>query len=473
MKRKLLLAPFMGLLLLVSSNLFANSVDYSTAQSASFLMMATRQAATDAADILAYNPAGIALMVPGLHISVNNQYYVMKYEETFKGSGIDEKYKDDRPIPIFPNVYAVYNMGKVGSGNLAFGLKAGVIGGGGYLDWNGTTGTAFAAANTAKGISSLNALLATTATRTDIEQDVSSVYYGFGGSVAYSMLDDRVSLSLGGQYIYAQKTAETTGKLYFNTAAFGGEWNLDIDSKFDCDAKGYSLIFGLDVRPVDKLTLSLSYETEADLKFKYNQDRDKVTASNLINNPNLGEGLTGQYVVNGAAATLQGKLNKEGEEENFNLPAIARMGAEYAFTPALTMAIGGELFFVHDMDYNGVEEYFQKLGWELNVGGIYAIIPSKLKVGLGVTLADVGSKDSLFDSEDEMAAMGANNWSTHILMGSCGIVYTIMQDLDLVVGYSYLVTYDGPEKGTTPSGYEVSYDRTVQNIAIGVNYKVF
>jgi long-subunit fatty acid transport protein len=58
-------------------------------------------------------------------------------------------------------------------------------------------------------------------------------------------------------------------------------------------------------------------------------------------------------------------------------------------------------------------------------------------------------------------------------MGSCGIVYTIMQDLDLVVGYSYLVTYDGPEKGTTPSGYEVSYDRTVQNIAIGVNYKVF
>jgi len=273
------------------------------------------------------------------------------------------------------------------------------------------------------------------------------------------MLDDRVSLSLGGQYIYAQKTAETTGKLYFNTAAFGGEWNLDIDSKFDCDAKGYSLIFGLDVRPVDKLTLSLSYETEADLKFKYNQDRDKVTAS-----------FAG---ANSAADELQGQLNKEGEEENFNLPAIARMGAEYAFTPALTMAIGGELFFVHDMDYNGVEEYFQKLGWELNVGGIYALIPSKLKVGLGVTLADVGSKDSLFDSEDEMAAMGANNWSTHILMGSCGIVYTIMQDLDLVVGYSYLVTYDGPEKGKTPSGYEVSYDRTVQNIAIGVNYKVF
>ena len=457
MKRKLLLAPLMGLLLLVSSNLFANSVDYSTAQSASFLMMATRQAATDAADILAYNPAGIALMVPGLHISVNNQYYVMKYEETFKGSGIDEKYTDDRPIPVFPNVYGVYNMGKVGSGNLALGLKAGVIGGGGYLDWNGTTGTAFAAANTAKTLSGNG--LATTATRTAIEQDVSSVYYGFGGSVAYSMLDDRVSLSLGGQYIYAQKTAETTGKLYFNTAAFGGEWNLDIDSKFDCDAKGYSLIFGLDVRPVDKLTLSLSYETEADLKFKYNQDRDKVTAS-----------FAG---ANSAADELQGQLNKEGEEENFNLPAIARMGAEYAFTPALTMAIGGELFFVHDMDYNGVEEYFQKLGWELNVGGIYALIPSKLKVGLGVTLADVGSKDSLFDSEDEMAAMGANNWSTHILMGSCGIVYTIMQDLDLVVGYSYLVTYDGPEKGKTPSGYEVSYDRTVQNIAIGVNYKVF
>jgi len=472
MKRRLFALSLTGVLLLFNVSVFANSVDYSTAQSASFIMMATRQASTDAADSLAYNPAGIALMAPGLYLSVNEQYYFMNYEQSFKGAGLDEKYKDDRPIPIFPNVYAVYNMGKAGSGNLAIGLKAGVIGGGGYLDWNGTTGTAFAAAHIADGLTAKNTLLATTVKRTDIEQDVSSVYYGFGGSVAYSLFDDMVSLSVGGQYIYAKKTAETTGKLYFNTAAFGGEWNLDIDSKFDCDAKGYSLIFGLDVRPVDKLTLSLSYETEADLKFKYNQDRDKVTASTLLNNPTLGP-LTGQNVVDGAAATLQGKLNKEGEEENFNLPAIARMGAEYAFTPALTMAIGGELFFVHDMDYNGVEEYFQKLGWELNVGGIYAIIPSKLKVGLGVTLADVGSKDSLFDSEDEMAAMGANNWSTHILMGSCGIVYTIMQDLDLVVGYSYLVTYDGPEKGKTPSGYEVSYDRTVQNIAIGVNYKVF
>lgn len=279
MKRKLFALSLAGALLLPWVGAFANSVDYSTAQSASFIMMATRQASTDAADSLDYNPAGIALMNPGLYLSVNNQYYFMNYEQTFKGSGIDEKYKDDRPIPIFPNVYGVYNMGKVGTGNLAVGLKAGVIGGGGYLDWNGTTGTAFTAAQIAAGLTHGGAT--TTATRTDIEQNVSSVYYGFGGSVAYSLFDNRLSLSVGGQYIYAQKTAETTGKLFFNTAAFGGEWNLTLDSDFECDAKGYNLIFGIDARPIDKLTLALSYETEAELKFKYHQDSDSVTASSV------------------------------------------------------------------------------------------------------------------------------------------------------------------------------------------------
>lgn len=462
MNRKLFVLPVMGAMLLISINLFANSVDYSTAQSASFIQMAARQAATDGADIVPTNPAGIALLAPGLYLSLNDQYYFMRYDESFEGAGLDEKYKDRRPITLFPNVYGVYNMGKVGDGNLAFALKAGVIGGGGYCDWNdGTTATGFLAATIAKMVS---AGAPTTATSTDIKQKVSSVYYGFGGSAAYSFLDDKVSVSAGGQYIYAEKSAETTGTLYFNTPGFGGfglaNWSANIDSKFDCEANGYNMIFGLDVRPVEKLTVAFSYETQADLKFKFHEDRCNVTntASALV--PTLNAGVTS-------------KLTKAGVKTNYDLPAIARMGAEYQFTPDFLMAAGGELFFVNNMDYSGVEKDMQKLGWEFNLGAKYTVIPSLLKIAGGITIADVGAKDSLFESEEVIDLMGTNDWSTHIFMTSCGFTYTIVKDLDLVVGWAHLITTDGDKKHTTESGYKVTYDRSIDNIAVAVNYKVF
>ncbi len=465
MNRKLFVLPVMGAMLLIGINLFANSVDYATAQSASFIQMASRQASTDAADSLAYNPAGIALMAPGLYLSINEQYYFMHYSESIKGTGIDETYGDNRPIPIYPNVYGVYNMGKVGDGNLAFGLKAGVIGGGGFLDWNnGTTATGYSAVGVANLLTSKG--YTTSLTSTDIKQKVSSQYYGFGGSVAYSLFNDRVSLSAGGQYIYASKSAETTGYNYYTTTGLGA-WNTYIDSKFTCDANGYNLIFGVDVRPVEKLTLAVSYETEANLKFKHKQDKNTVIVSPTA----------AATALNAAPLyldkALASKLNKDGLEANYNLPAIVRMGAEYQFTPEFTMSIGGELFFVNDMNYAGVEEGFQKLGWEANAGATYAVIPSLLKIAAGVTVADVGTTQELFDSTTEISQMGVNDWSTHILMLSCGFTYTIIKDMDLVVGYAHLITVDGKEKGTTADGYEVSYYRGVDNIAVAVNYKVF
>ena len=58
-------------------------------------------------------------------------------------------------------------------------------------------------------------------------------------------------------------------------------------------------------------------------------------------------------------------------------------------------------------------------------------------------------------------------------MTSCGFTYTIVKDLDLVVGWAHLITTDGDKKHTTESGYKVTYDRSIDNIAVAVNYKVF
>ena len=128
---------------------------------------------------------------------------------------------------------------------------------------------------------------------------------------------------------------------------------------------------------------------------------------------------------------------------------------------------------LRDADMSGIENNLQKVGYEINIGSSYTLIPSLLKIGAGVTFADVGAQKSLLESEEKMPEVSANNWTSKILMGGLGITYSVIKDLDVILSGSYLTTIDGKEKATTESGYEVSYYRDVLLLAIGVNYKIF
>lgn len=448
MNRKLLVVPVIGAVLLLCSNAFSNSVDYCTDQSAAFIANHTRQASTDAADIVAYNPAGEALMAPGLYVSVNQQSLFMDYKEEFSNPYFSEKYKDDKTIWLYPNVYGVYNMGKVGEGNLAFGLKAGIIAGGGGLEWDGNTALAAAGLSIFSKLPALVQGALGAPTGTDFTQKVSSAYYGFGGNAAYSFLDNKVSISVGGQYIYSEKTAETSGNWLFAGGAIS--W----DSKFDYEADGYNLIFGIDIRPVEKLTIGMRYETEAELSYRFHEDKNEVS------------------VLGTPSSTVAAELSVSGKTEQYNLPATFACGAEYRFTPDFSLAIGGDLFFFKNADMSGYEKELGEYGYELNMGMTYALIPSFIKLSAGVTYAEVTNSDKIFSSTDELTTQGPTGITNKILMGGIGVTCTAAKDLDIILSSSYLTTIDGKEKGTTSAG-EVSYYRDVLLVAIGVNYKVF
>jgi hypothetical protein len=66
-----------------ASGLFAGSLDYLSNQSARYAMTFSRNAATDAADIVAYNPAGTALLPQGLSIDISNQTLIKPYEQEY------------------------------------------------------------------------------------------------------------------------------------------------------------------------------------------------------------------------------------------------------------------------------------------------------------------------------------------------------------------------------------------------------
>ncbi len=476
MKKKKNFLAFMlfltGSFLSFSISSFAGSIDYITNQSAKFVMNQARMAATDGADIVAYNPAGAALMPEGLYLDVNEQCLFMVYDETFKNQNqspeLSESYKDRKTIPIVPSVYGIYNMGKQGVGSLAFSLKAGVIGGGGGLDWNGNTGVAYSAIKIA---STIPSAYATTATGTDIKSKVSSVYYGIGGNVAYSILDDKVSFSVGAQEVISKKTAETKGNFNFYTPAFGAnsEWSLYIDSEYTYDAKGYNFQFGLDVRPIKDLTIGCRYETEAALNFKYHEKEAYA-------DPSITNAVTSTVKNN-----VEGSLSVAGKTFDYNLPQIFAWGVEYKLTPAITLGTGGTYFFLQEADMDGYQKFLKKAGYEYYLGVTWAVVPSLLKVGTSLTYSDQGGLDSLQSAEDNpetgesgqiIKVQGATNIASKLGLWGAGVTYNILPDLELTVAGAALTSITGKEKATTDSGYKVSYYKDIYFIGVGVSYKV-
>ncbi|MDR2739857.1 MAG: hypothetical protein LBB68_08520, partial [Treponema sp.] len=151
MKKMLWIVPV--LVLFTQPGLFAGSIDYLTNQSAKWLISPSRNAATEGADIANYNPAGTALLPKGLHLDLSNQTLFKLYTNdgvkltpaTGQSMGLtasDDTFKPEMLTPALPNLYAVYNFGRLGAGNLALFFQGGVTAGGGDLDWqDGTAGT--------------------------------------------------------------------------------------------------------------------------------------------------------------------------------------------------------------------------------------------------------------------------------------------------------------------------------------------
>jgi hypothetical protein len=135
-----------------ASGLFAGSLDYLANQSARYAMNFSRNAATDAADIVAYNPAGTALMAPGLYIDISNQTLFKPYEHEYDiaftmAPALDrsDTVEQNEPTLLLPNLFTVYNKGRIGPGSLAAYFQAGVVAGGGTLKYDdGTVGSSLA-----------------------------------------------------------------------------------------------------------------------------------------------------------------------------------------------------------------------------------------------------------------------------------------------------------------------------------------
>ena len=119
--------------MLVSSQiLMAGGLVTNTNQSAAWVRTLSRNA-TLGVDAVYFNPAGLAQLSNGLHLSLSNQTIMqtrtITNDYTYL-SGTPKAYEAELMAPIFPSIYAAYKMDK-----WTFSAGANVIGGGGSADF--------------------------------------------------------------------------------------------------------------------------------------------------------------------------------------------------------------------------------------------------------------------------------------------------------------------------------------------------
>ncbi len=451
--------------LMVSSSVFAGSIDYLSNQSAKYLMtLAGRAAATDGADIVSYNPAGTALMGEGFFIDVSNQTLLKPYSQDveFDGASYDlakDTYEQDTATYLLPNVYIAYNAGLIGMGKLAVFGQAGVVAGGGSLEWSdASAGLLQSAIAIGAQLGTMAAAYTSAVTSVNAKVKGSSVYYAFGGGVAYSFLDDMISISAGAKYVIAKRSGEVDGVANYYAPAAATAWSMDIKSKYEYDAAGYTPVFGIDIRPMKELTLGIKYEMETDLEFEYTQKDNTIT--NTL--PAMFAGLN---------TTVASQLNKDGLKANQNLPQILAIAAEYVVTPELAVSTGAQLYFLGDADMEGYEDYYGT-GYEVSIGATYKVI-EPLKIGAAVMYTDQGAKDSLLESSSQLLTVSGNPVLNSIFFG-LGATYTVIPNLDITLsgGWVHYLPEEADVVMSAGNTMKVEYSKEVYNIALGASYKI-
>lgn len=187
--------------MLITGGVFAGGLVTNTNQSALFTRLQNRNASTSI-DAVYYNPAGLTKLGTGFFASVNNQTINQTKTITSTNPTIAGQPKDfvgDVSAPVFPSIYAAFNVGK-------FSISAGFnpVGGGGGAEY------AAGLPSFESMVSSIPAALSlqgipTSQYDADIFFEGTSVYFGTQVNVGYK-INDMISVAAGLRMVSAKNT---------------------------------------------------------------------------------------------------------------------------------------------------------------------------------------------------------------------------------------------------------------------------
>ena len=448
--------------LMVSNSTFAGGILTNTNQNATFLRNPARNAAI-AIDGVYSNPAGIAFMPQGFHLSVswqaawqqrlmdvNNPLFGMNAD----GKGANRSFKGETQAPVIPSFQAAYVINDKWSVSAQFAVG----GGGGKCEFEqglpmfeeligGTLYKAGASSYAlSQNLTGEQYFYAFQVGGTYKLAENLSVFAGARGVLANCNYTGGISgvnaagLLTGGQLVkgadYLNKVAAymtQTGDAVAAATAAAGAQLLSQDMVLDCAQSGFGItpIIGVDWN-LGKLNLAAKYEFRTKIEL---ENDSKNTSKNV---------------------TMLMPAYADGAKVRSDIPAILTLGAQYQINDNFR-AMAGTVYY-WDKDAKGSPIKKGDNTWEANFG-IEWDINDKVMFSCGAQRTEYG-----FDDAD-MADTNFNTSSTAVAIGG---VYKFSEKMKLNVGYMH--SFYGNHKFKNANGTACDYTR--KNDTVGVSLDI-
>jgi long-chain fatty acid transport protein len=423
MKRVLTCAGGLLLSFGFATAVYAGAIDNKTNWSAEYIRTLNRNAATDYADIAAYNPAGTVKLQDGFIINGTAQYLSKEYKNNINGTS----FESDEPS-VVPGVFGVYNRDKWS----VFGAVT-VVGGGGKVDfsqgnWTTAQGTFYL----------LNFHPPTALTPPTTQLTGESFYLGYTLGGAYE-INDMFSFSVGLRYVDAHK--EASGSINYT-----GLPSPALIS-YEQDGDGWGGIFGLNIAPNDKFNIGMRFETKTDMDFDTKVIQD-TTAAYLPPDMSLLEALG---IQNGTSSPR-------------DLPALFALGVSYWISPQLRIETNYTQYLNTNADWGGDEDLVND-GYDVGITLEYHFNDSWLaSIGYLRTVLGVDPDEMLPENPE----LDANT------IGA-GIAYAFNEKFhtNVSIGNTFYGPLDESDSFTlqaTPP-ITVEYEKNVFFLALGLEYR--
>jgi long-chain fatty acid transport protein len=391
---------------------FGGGIDNKQNFSAAYAGSLSRNGATDGADVAAYNPAGLTMLENGFHLEVDAQPFTFDYDHTYNGETHTAS-----PTLVAPTAFAVHK-----SDNLALWGAFTINGGGGETEYeNGNIIT--------KRIG--NALGGS------LENEYAyaeSFDYTFTAGAAYK-INDIFSVAGGVRYIITEKEVDIHGD---SNGTF-------IAGKYDQEADGLGGIFGLNIHPSDTVNIGIRYETEVNLDWKTDTSKSTPTGKALL--------------------TAFGRV--DGQSYARDLPAVLGLGIEWKVRPNLTLKPSYSLYFEKDADWGTQNYAVDGNSYEVALAAQYDINQA-WSITTGYMFIDVDMKPENFGIIEQM------NPPLDCHAVALGTRYKYNERLTLTFGLTgYFYVSDTAPAAAAKATPEVTYEKTLYQAGIGLQYKFF
>lgn len=413
---------------------FGGNIDYLTNRSVNYSRNFARNSATDGADLVSYNPAGLVFLDEGFHISFGNEFLLKNYTidaVPFWDTTSVETYESTEPTLFYPDLYAVYRTGDWA----LFGAFT-VPAGGGTLDYKDGVYALSLIETAYQQVVHASPIYFAIMSEGNIKATSQYLAGTMGASYAVS---DMFSFALAGRYTSAKKIydGQADFTIFFPDSS-GTPVPVETSSRtldVEKTAAGFAGIISVDMVPVENLNVALRYETPTALEFE----------TSVID--------SGWYPP---VPLPDSSFAIDGFKQRRDLPAKLAGGVSYQFSPAFKLSTTFNYYFLEDAaedSLNGIDVDYEN-GLDIGIGIDYQISP-RILGGLAYLRSDLGGSEDTFSDLEY-------NLDCHCIGG--GIRYSVNDDfaLTLAGGHNF---YD---EGYGSEAFEnCTYNKSVSYFGLG------